>query len=60
MTLVERHELQQEKVNQMEVLNIAANPYELSAGVGYFQWTLRNPHESEWKASGEAIEAFKF
>jgi hypothetical protein len=36
MTLIERNELLQEKNNQQDVLSIAVNPYELTAGVGYF------------------------
>jgi hypothetical protein len=36
MTLIERNELLQEKNNQQDVLSIAVNPYELSAGVGFF------------------------
>jgi hypothetical protein len=58
MTLIERNELLQEKNNQQDVLSIAVNPYELTAGFGYFQWTLRNEHETELEAEAHAADAF--
>lgn len=47
LTLLERFELFQEKVNNQDVLNLAVNPNELTYGNSHFLWTLRNTYNTE-------------
>ncbi len=57
LTLLERFELFQEKVNNQEVLGLAVNPNELQFGNSHFMWTLRNNFHSELQAQGHAENA---
>lgn len=58
LTLLERFELFQEKVNNQEVLNIAANPTEFQTGNSHFMWTLRNNFQNELHAHAHEVGAY--
>lgn len=58
LTLLERFELFQEKVNNQEVLNLAVNPNELQFGNSHFMWSLRNDFTNEKEANGHEVQAF--
>ena len=47
LTLLERYELHQEKVNHQETLNLVVNPNVLTYGNSHFLWSLRNTHSTE-------------
>ena len=58
LSLIERFELYQEKVNQQEILNIAINPNELQYGSSHFQWGLRNAYKTELQEHGHELDAY--